>query len=130
VVLAREAGLGWVRKGVRKGGAGGNLRGIPGALGKGSPRVSPATPAIYAREPLELFPTSASGPLGVGVRSGTAEAATLLANRQAPAAAAPEGGLTVAARLVLGLGVRCVVAARRMPFGMHNRDQGPQLIGR
>jgi hypothetical protein len=32
------------------------------------------TPAIYVRELLALFPTSASGSLGLGARSGIAEA--------------------------------------------------------
>ena len=40
VVLAREAGPRWARLGVRKG-VGGKSDGIPGAVGKGSTRVSP-----------------------------------------------------------------------------------------
>ena len=58
------------------GGAGGNLLGVPWGLGEGGPcLVFPRESNPHVREPLELFPTSASGPLGVGVRSGTAEAA-------------------------------------------------------
>ena len=50
------------------GGAGETWLGSPGAAGEGGPCL--VSPAENVRELLELFPISASGPLGVGVRSG------------------------------------------------------------
>ena len=84
------------------GGAGGNLVGVPwGCWGRGP--LSGFPPPQNVREPLELFPISPSGPLGVGVRSGTAEAAAPTTNPQARHDGGRRLTRTAAARWVVGV---------------------------
>ncbi len=64
------------------GGAGGNLLGVPWGFGEGGPwLVSPRESTTYVSR-WSCSRPQPRGPLGVGVRSGTAEAAPPPANPQ------------------------------------------------
>lgn len=111
LVVARVAGPRVGSEGTLEGGCGGKLRGIPRAVGKGSPWCPPRFDFRYVLEPLESFPISPSGSPWGGGETGNGGSGGLPANPQAGRGAiAP--ARTVVERLVRLLSRICLVGGR------------------